>query len=254
MLIATRMPGRSYSGPLPPRDEQRQPLRTRLEQHVVTLASAIDESNLWHYRGLEATATYISDSLQSGGYRIPRQTFEVHGKSVTNLKAILHGSPLLQESVVVGAHCDSVFGSPGANDNASGIAALMEIARTVARRPTVQFVAFVNEEPPFYHTHNMGSSVYANRVKRRGDDTVGMPSLEILGFYSDDVGSQRYPFPFGLFYPATGSFLAFVGNLASHDLVRRTIGSFRAPAYFPPEETAAPGWLPGVAWSDHWAF
>lgn len=251
------MPGHSYRGPLAPLDEPQQLLRTRLEQHVTMLASVIGERNMWHYRALADTAAYVSEALQTSGYTVSRQTYVVQGNSASNLEATLPGATLAQESIVIGAHYDSVLGSPGANDNGSGVAALIEIARLLAARQTlrtVRFVAFVNEEPPFYYTPNMGSWVYANRAKRRGDVIAAMLSLETLGYYSDEVGSQQYPFPFGRFYPPTGNFLAFVGNLASRDLVRRAVGSFRAHARFPSEGSAAPGWLRGVGWSDHWAF
>lgn len=251
------MPGRSFCGPLPPLDERQQLLRKHLQQHVLTLACAIGERNLWHYRALEAAAAYISHCLQSSGYTIATQTFVVNGKSVANIEAVLRGSTLAKESVVVGAHYDSVLGSPGANDNASGVATLIEMARMLAGKPirrTLRLVAFANEEPPFYRTHQMGSWVYANQSKRHGDRIAAMLSLETLGCYSDEVGSQRYPFPFGLFYPQTGNFLAFVGNLASRNLVRHAVGRFRAHANFPSEGSAAPAWLPGVAWSDQWAF
>ncbi|MGF1612700.1 MAG: M28 family peptidase [Gammaproteobacteria bacterium] len=232
-------------------------MSTRLVQHVVMLASAIGERNLWHYRELTAAARYISDCLQSSGYTVSEQPFRVQGKSVVNLEATRHGSTREREIVVLGAHYDSVLGSPGANDNATGVAALIEIARSLADRETartVRFAAFVNEEPPFHRTHHMGSWVYAQRARRRGDAIVAMLSLETLGYYSDQEGSQRYPFPFAFFYPSTGNFIGFVGNLKSSGLVRRTVTSFRAHARFPSEGSAAPGWLPGIGWSDHWAF
>jgi Zn-dependent M28 family amino/carboxypeptidase len=134
---------------------------------------------------------------------------------------------------------------------------MLELARLLAgqRLPrTVRFVAFANEEAPFFSTAGMGSWQYARQAHARGERIVAMLSLETLGYYSDTVGSQRYPFPFGLFYPRVGNFIGFVGNTASRHLVRRSIASFRQHAAFPSQGTAAPGWLTGVGWSDHWAF
>jgi Peptidase family M28 len=157
----------------------------------------------------------------------------------------------------VGGHYDSVLGSPGANDNATGTAAVLELARLLAGQQlarTVRFVAFVNEEAPFFQTDAMGSWVYARRSRARGEQVVGMLSIETIGFYSDVVGSQHYPFPFGLFYPRTGNFIGFVGDIASRALVRRSIAAFRQHTPFPSEGVAAPGWMTGIGWSDHWAF
>jgi Zn-dependent M28 family amino/carboxypeptidase len=118
----------------------------------------------------------------------------------------------------------------------------------------VRFVAFVNEEPPFFKSEAMGSLRYARRSRERGENIVAMVSLETIGYYSDRAGSQRYPFPLGLFYPSTGNFLAFVSDLSSRGLMHEAIAAFRRHARIPSEGLAAPAMLPGVDWSDHWAF
>jgi hypothetical protein len=115
-------------------------------------------------------------------------------------------------------------------------------------------VAFVNEEPPYFTTSQMGSFVYAKECRKRKDKITAMLSLETIGFYSDQDGSQSYPPPLSLFYPSKGNFIGFVGNLSSRRLVRRVVGSFREHAKFPSEGAALPGWVPGVFWSDHWSF
>jgi Zn-dependent M28 family amino/carboxypeptidase len=119
---------------------------------------------------------------------------------------------------------------------------------------TVRFVAFTNEEPPFFLSRKMGSRVYAIRSRQRGENIVAMFSLETMGYYSEAPDSQSYPFPFGLFYPHTANFIGFVGNIGSRHLVRQALASFRNHAQFPSEGTAAPGWLTGIGWSDHWSF
>jgi Zn-dependent M28 family amino/carboxypeptidase len=152
---------------------------------------------------------------------------------------------------VVGAHYDTVPGSPGADDNASGVAVLIELA---AMKMPVRLVAFANEEPPYSFGPDMGSWAWAKRARDRGEPIRAMFSLEMLGYYRDTAGSQRYPAPLGLFYPDRADFIAFVGDLGARGLVRRSIGAFRKSAAFPSEGVAAPAFIPGVTWSDHWSF
>ena len=113
---------------------------------------------------------------------------------------------------------------------------------------------FVDEEPPFFKSGEMGSRKYARRAKERGENVVAMFSLETIGYYSDRPGSQHYPPPIGLFYPDTGNFIGFVSNLGSRSLLHEVIASFRRHAQFPSEGLAAPAFIPGVDWSDHWSF
>jgi hypothetical protein len=251
------MPGRSYAGVFQPLRAEEMALRDRLRQHVRILAGEIGERQLWRPASLERAAQYIEATWQAQGYEVTRQPVVAEGKTVYNLETELSGSQRRAEIVVVGGHYDSVPGSPGANDNATGTAAVLELRRLLAARQlarTVRFVAFVNEEFPFFQTDAMGSWVHARRSRARGEQIVAMLSIETIGFYSDVVGSQRYPFPFGLFYPRTGNFIGFVGNIAARALVRRSIAAFRQHTFFPSEGAAAPGWMTGIGWSDHWAF
>jgi hypothetical protein len=253
----TSMPGRSHAGPLSPLSSSEEGLRQRLEAHVRALAGRIGERNVFQPAHLAAAATYLEEQLAGYGHAVKREEFPAGELAVRNLVVERPGSTRPAEIVIVGAHYDSVTGSPGANDNATGAAALLEIARAlVDRRPgrTVRCVFFVNEEPPFYLGEAMGSLVHARGAKRRGEDVVAMLSIETIGCYADAEGSQRYPFPFALLYPRTGNFIGFVGNLGSRDLVRRAVASFRGGTAFPSEGVAAPGWIPGIGWSDHWSF
>jgi Zn-dependent M28 family amino/carboxypeptidase len=157
----------------------------------------------------------------------------------------------------VGAHYDSVAGTVGANDNCTGVAAVLELARLLRGRKlqrTVRFVLFANEEPPYFQTGDMGSLVYARQLRRDRVQVSVMISLETMGFYSDVPGSQKYPPVLGSFYPSRGDFIGFVGNSESRDLVRRSIRTFRESTSFPSEGVAAPADWPGVGWSDHWSF
>ena len=258
VFYMTDMPGDSHAGALPPLSADEMLLRDRLERHVTVLAGAIGERNVWRHEALETAAGYIEETLRDMGYPVAAQAYAAEGKVVRNLEAEITGTLWPDEVVLIGAHYDTVQGSPGANDNASGVAALLEIARRLAgKRParTVRFVAFVNEEPPLFYSQEMGSRVYARRARERGDNIVAMLALETIGYYDDTRGSQHYPLPlYSLFYPDTGDYIAFIGNLSSRTLVRQSLASFRRHTAFPSEGIAAPGWLGGVHWSDHWSF
>ncbi len=255
--LAIRMPGRSHGGPLPPLSSAESAIRERLRGHVRVLAAEIGERHIWHPGSLDAAADYVERELQAAGWKVERQSFDVHGVTVRNVVGTLGPDRRSAGAIVIGAHYDSVIGTVGANDNASGVAALIEVARILgeeARTMPVRAVGFVNEEPPFFLSADMGSRRYAARCAGRGERIRAMLSLETLGCYSDRSRSQSYPLPLGLFYPRTGNFVAFVGNLRSRDLVRRCVGSFRSHTAFPCEGGALPGYLPGIYWSDHWAF
>lgn len=230
---------------------------SRLRQHVETLAGTIGERNVWQYEALRRAGAYIRDTLAADGYEPAVQTYEVNRIPVDNIDATLPGTTHAAEIVVVGGHYDSVGGCPGANDNATGVAATLELARRFARSPrsrTIRFAAFVNEEPPFFQTPSMGSVVYANAAKQRGDRIVAMLSLETIGYYSDHPKSQQHPPPLNLIFPDTGNFIGFVSNLASAGLLRRACRAFKARSKFPVQAAPAPESIPGVGWSDQWAF
>jgi hypothetical protein len=256
-IYSLHMPGKTHTGPLPLLTGEEALIRDRLSGHVRTLAGSIGERNLWHYEALGAAADYIERTFTELGYRPEDEPFESRGQEVRNIVAERRGAISPKEIILVGAHYDSVLGSPGANDNGSGVAALLELARLLRGRElprTVRFVAFVNEEPPLYHTSEMGSLVHARAAKARGDGIRAMLSLETIGHYSDEPGSQQYPFPLNWFYPDTANFVGFVGNLSSRRLVRRAVRAFRRQVPFPAEGASVPERIPGVGWSDHWSF
>ncbi|MHC4348769.1 MAG: M28 family peptidase [Planctomycetota bacterium] len=251
------MPGESYRGDLPPLTGEQAALSAELRQYVEALAGRIGERNLRQYRNLVDAAETIEQALADCGYAVERQEYDVEGRTCVNLAAEIPGADRPEEIVVVGGHYDSVLFCPGANDNGTGVAATLALARALSDfRPsrTLRFLCFVNEEPPFFQTANMGSRVYAKRCRQRGENITAMICLETIGYYSDEKGSQHYPPPLGLLYPSTGDFIAFVGNYGSRVLVRQVVGSFRRQAEFPSEGGAVPGVLPGIGWSDHWSF
>lgn len=232
-------------------------LSVELRQHVEKLAGEIGERNVYLPKKLAAAADYIESTLANAGHKVARQSYPAGGESCDNLEIEVLGSVWPEEIVVIGAHYDSVVGSPGADDNGSGVAALLALAcRSEFQKParTLRFVAFVNEEPPFFQTEQMGSLVYARRCRERGERITAMMSLESLGYYQPQEYSQKYPFPIGVFYPSRGDFVAFVGRTRDRALVRRCVKSFRDQTQFPSEGGALPGALPGIGWSDHWAF
>ena len=250
-----KVPGASYRGALKPLTGEEQLVAANLRRHIAAIA--IHEHNVFHFAELEASAQYIEKTLAGLGYAVAAQRYMVQAKEVRNIEVEIRGGDRASEIVVVGAHYDSVPGAPGANDNGSGVAAVLELARLLKdAKParTLRCVLFVNEEPPFDHTEAMGSRQYARRSRERGEKIAAMFSLETIGWFSEQPGSQRYPFPLNFFYPSTGNFIAFVSNLYSRALLHETIVSFRRHAGIPSEGVAAPAWIPGVDWSDHWSF
>ncbi len=249
------MPGKNISSaaPLSPDDID---LRAELKSDVQMLAGKIAERNMLHYAQLNAAADFIEDSFSRAGLHPRRDSYDVRGQGCHNIEAEIPGTR--PDIVLIGAHYDSVLGSPGANDNGSGVAALLALARRFAGKPaqqTLRFVAFVNEEPPYFLSGQMGSFVYAGRCKARGDRISAMISLETIGYFSDAPQSQTYPAPgLGVFYPTVGNFIGFVGNVHSRALLRRSIALFRKHAKIPSEGAALPSFVPGVSWSDQWAF
>jgi Zn-dependent M28 family amino/carboxypeptidase len=232
-------------------------LETRLRLHVQTLAGEIGERNVFRPEALHAAADYIKAEWRRQGYEVKSQNYVTRGVQCENLEVSRTGSVHPKEILLVGAHYDSVRGSPGANDNGSGVAALLEISRLfvqVEPEITVRFVAFVNEEPPFFLWKDMGSLVYARAARQRGDRIRLMVSLEMLGCYSEEPGSQHYPPLFRFFFPDRARFIAFVSNLRSRKAMLQAARAFRACSDFPLEYVTSFSFIPGVAASDHFSF
>lgn len=250
------MPGKSHRGPLPPLSARQADLAAALRRDVVELAERIGERNTDHYAALQKAADHVARELSVAG-PVSRQSYTASGRACDNVEVEIPGTASPGEIVIVGGHYDSVFGCPGANDNGTGIAGVLALARSLAKTAparTLRFVGFVNEEPPHFRGDDMGSRVYAKRCRERRENVVAMLSLETIGYYSDAAGTQNYPPPLGLFYPSEGNFIAFVGNVGSRSLVKRCVRLFRDRAAFPSEGAAVPGFLPGVGWSDHESF
>jgi Zn-dependent M28 family amino/carboxypeptidase len=255
----TGVPGRSHRGALPPLTAEEATLAATLKAHIARIAAR--EHNVTHYDELEKVARYIEAALESYGYAVGIQTFVVAGRTVRNIDAVIEAEAAASapEVIVIGAHYDSAPGTPGANDNGSGAAAVIELARLLRdldgkTGKRIRLVLFVNEEPPYFRTDDMGSLRYAKSFAAAGERVAAMYSLETIGFYSSEPGSQHYPAPFGLMFPDRGDFVAFVGLLGARPLLQRTIRSFRSHTAFPSIGGVAPDIVPGIGWSDHWAF
>ncbi len=268
--FGVRMPGKNIANAAPLSSAEIE-LRDELIADVQMLAGQIGERNMARYPQLNAAADFIENSFFRAGLQTRRDSYDLHGRACHNIEAEIPAAPgaaaLLAKpfgvskppsTILIGAHYDSVLGSPGANDNGSGVAAMLALARRFAGKPaqhTLRFVAFVNEEPPYFLSYQMGSFVYAGRCKARGDRISAMISLETIGYFSDAPHSQTYPSPgLGVFYPSVGNFIGFVSNVPSRNLLRRTIGLFRKHAKIPSEGAALPAFIPGVSWSDQWSF
>ncbi|MCG6657941.1 M20/M25/M40 family metallo-hydrolase [Halomonas campisalis] len=252
-----QMPGSAFRGEPSPLDARGEAVRDRLLGHVRTLSDEIGERHYWRPEALHAAADAIEDALREAGHEPHRQPVPTGDETFHNLEVRLPGRDRADEVLVIGAHYDTLRGTPGADDNASGVAVLIELARLLQEAElerSVHLVAFVNEEAPFFGSDAMGSLRYAREARARGDDIVGMISLEMLGYFTDAPDSQRHPPLLDLVYPSTGNFVAFVGNLASRRLVREATGAFRDHAEVPAEGLAAPELIRDIRRSDHWAF
>jgi hypothetical protein len=233
--------------------------RARLKAHVRMLAETIGRRPALNAKKIGAARTYIHDEWVALGYYVRAQEYTLTGRPnvVANLELLLPGSDRTLPTLVIGAHYDTVPTTPGADDNASGVALLLELARdfqgvTLAR--DLRLVAFVCEEPEFFQTEDMGSLRYARDLRAHGVEVGAMVSLESLGYYRDEPDSQQYPGPIGLFYPDRGRFVGVVSDLSSRALTRKTAEALIAAGKFPVESASLPGWIPGVGWSDHWSF
>jgi len=235
-------------------------LAARLRTHVVAIAS--EQHNTATPRALERAAVHIEQTLEAEGYRVRRQAYRAGGQKVRNIEvSVANVAPGARPEriFIVGAHYDSAPGAPGANDNGSGAAAVLELARLLkGMRPSqgteVQFVFFVNEEPPWFMGEEMGSMQHAHRLHADGHKVEGALILETIGYYSQARRSQKLPPGLEQHYPDTGNFIAFVGTTASSRLVQEALSAFQAASDFPAHGLAAPAYVQGVTLSDHASY
>lgn len=242
---------------------RREITRKNLHEYVEMLAKKIGPRHLGAPEKLEFAGNFIRSSLSQvnlgGNYTPSLHTYKVNGQDCHNivLDLMAKDSPRGPEIVLVGAHYDSVATTPGADDNASGVAALMCLAESFAHTKnerSLRFVFFVNEEPPYFQTENMGSLVYAKECKKRGDKIVAMLSLETMGYYTDKAQSQKAPAGLEAQVPDKGNFLAVVGNVTSMPIVDTFKVWFSKNSTLPLAGMALPATVVEQGWSDHWSF
>lgn len=233
-------------------------IEDKIKQHVKVLAADLGERNFIQHQNLERAADYIRKEFSSYGYQPQEQVYYIENKPYRNIIATKEGGSKKAQIIIVCAHYDSVWGSPGADDNASGVAGLLELARLINKahlNKTIKFIATTCEEPPFFTTKDMGSFRYAQDAKRRGENIEGALSLEMIGFFSETKKSQNYPLGLNFFYPDKGNFIAVASNLNSHSLLKRIVKEFKRESKFPIEYLIAPiFFMPAISFSDHWSF
>lgn len=236
-------------------------LATRLLTHVDRLAGLIGPRPMARESTIETTVTYIERELAGCGLAVEREPYPLLGRTVCNLVANRIGRRRPDEIVVLGAHYDTISTTPGADDNASAVAVLIETARqlrTFAPDRTIRFVAFAAEEPPNFRTDGMGSRVHARGCRARNEEIRAMLCLEMVGYFNDTPGSQTIPpaIPRWLrwAFPTRGDFLAAVGNLASWRLVWSFRRGFRRGTRLPLFSIALPEAIPEIGLSDNQSF
>jgi len=231
-----------------------------LEEHVKLLTQANPPRK--GDANLDITAAYIVRQFERAKGKtgnISEQTFTIDNKTYRNI-SLMWGEGK-RPRIVIGAHYDSFEGLPGADDNASGVAVLLEVAKLLTDRENkndIELVAYSQEEPPYFGTENMGSYYHAKKLSDDKIDVILMISLEMLGYYSDTEGSQTYPVPgMNLIYPKKGDYVALVSNLPSMLKLRRAKQHMQSAINFPAYSLTAPGFVPGVMLSDqlwYWKF
>lgn len=251
-------PLQPYAGPLPALSAAESEIAQNCRTHIEAIASR--PHNVAHYADLDAAARYIEVTLAGYGYSPTAQIYDCNGTSVRNIELVIEPSKPSAEtaSFIVGGHYDSPDEAPGANDNGTGVAGALELARLLRDvKPAthrLRIVFWVNEERPYGKTPLMGSWQHAKRLKDSGERVAGMIALETIGYFTGDPGTQNFPPPFGLVYPDTGNFIAFVGLPGSRSFLRTALQTFRGHTAFPSIGGVAPGFLKGIDLSDHWAY
>jgi hypothetical protein len=229
-----------------------------LKKTVHVLAREIGSRGYNQMSELSRTIEYISKELTEYGYTVLDQPYEYRGNMYKNIYVEKAGTKEPDKILVIGAHYDTVTGTPGADDNASAVAGLLELARLLAETPlnkTVHFVAFTLEEPPLFRSKKMGSYVYAKSLKQAGRNVEGMICLEMIGYFTDEPGSQVFPLPFmRWFYPTTGNFITLVSNIESRGFLKRVKSGFKKGSDLPVETLSTVFIVPGVDFSDHRNF
>ena len=231
-----------------------------LSKHLHILARDIGKRNHLHPFGLKKAINYIKYEFEKFGYSVDTQIYKADSVDMDfeNIIVTVPGTTDKDSIIVIGAHYDTFGETPGADDNGSAVGVLLELARLfkdIKTTKTLRFVAFANEEPPFFKTNDMGSMRYAKMCKTLGENIEAMVCLESVGYYSDKPQSQKYPHILKYFYPSTGNFLSMVSNMPSKSLLKKSVASFKTASKMPIATLWAPATLvKPITLSDQWAF
>lgn len=229
-----------------------------LYKHVHYLTVRIGSRSVNEYEKIKETKDYIETVLKDLGFDYTFQTYQCMGNAFSNIIVTIPGQKEPEKIFIIGAHYDTVLGTPGADDNASAVATLLEMCRLLKGylpSKTLKLIFFVLEEPPAFRTSYMGSYVYAKKAKENKEKIYGMISLEMLGYYNNIKGAQMYPLPLmGFFYPKVPNFIGVVGNLKSRKLVNKIANSIKKNSPIPVETLSTIKCVPGVDFSDHGSF
>ncbi len=262
LLFVYAVAGMFFTGPVvvraPSLDLEVEPSPVRLRAAVEALCTEFAPRDWRHTRQLDAAASWIAGHLAASGLEVELQEYRLDAGTFRNVIGVRRGEDPAAAAIVMGAHYDAASGSPGADDNASGVAVLLELARTLPAVPherTHYFVAFATEEPPFFGTDAMGSYLFARKLEDDGVQVRVMVALDLVGFYSDELRSQRFPSPvFRLFYPWRGDFALVVGDARSGEAIARVKRGLRAGGRLPIQSFRAPARSGLVQLSDHFSF
>lgn len=225
----------------------------KLQVYVEELSEELVPRDAAHPENLDRVAGYIQEKLKPFAERTEHQPYSVDGMTVRNVRAFF--GPKSEERIVVGAHYDVAGPYPGADDNASGVAGLLELARILSDLKLeiqVELVSYPLEEPPYFFTKKMGSYIHAKSLRDQNVKVRAMIALEMIGYFTNEEGSQSYPlFLLRPFYPSVGNYIAVVGKLFQRGLVRKVKKAMKSAGPLPVESINAPQLLPGISLSDH---
>ena len=234
-------------------------LTHHLYRHVEVLSSEIGSRSLNEVDKIDRARNYIETCLLEGGLPYVRQDYQYYNKKTySNIIVTRPGRAEPAETIVIGAHYDTISTTPGADDNASAVAVLLEMClalKDYLPDKTLKLVFFTLEEPPVFDTKKMGSYVFAEDAKKRGENIYAMISLEMLGYYSNRKKGQQFPLPFmNMFYPTTPDFILIVGDSASRHFVELTGDNLRQASDVQVETLTVPRYFPGITLSDNSSF
>ena len=257
LFVCTSMPGQSPPTATTPLTPEESEISESLKKGCEELAHLIGQRNSVRMQGLDKAREYLGRRLTRANFRPKETAFSSRGEQATNLEVELEGTTAKDQILVLGAHYDTASYSPGADDNASGVAMLLEIARLLAVRShdrTIQIVFFDRGSGRYAGTDDSGSYAWAAEAKKQNKKIAAMISLDSVGMYLDEDGSQSGPFPLSVCYPGQGNFLLFASDFSSRQLVQACVQNFRTQGGQPCEGLTLPGFIPWLSHSDHYAF